>query len=380
MTRTAARRMFAEGRADADSQSGLRRSRPRASRPAPTEGMDATDGRARRSPERAATRRALSPFQRGRPRRSLNEVFSDAFTDRYRRDGLVGGAGAAAQPGDLALCDRRRRRRRDAVGGDPRGAIAAPSGHRAPFRHRRLDGAARRARRLPGSGVWEGGRAGRHRRAPERGVSRHRFGNDAADDGEHRLLRRARIRARTADGDAQRSTPGVRQMRAPRLLSTLSLIGLAQRCGCARVRRARARNGPRLRLHARDRVDARDGLGDTLLFHEGDTLAGFALCHSAPLVEGRSRDELRVLKLMARDDAAMDAMIPLLADLAGRTGALDRARVAIRLRMASMRRRVLAVAGGAKRAGQVDGPADGAGGIRGAGAEIRGGAVQIWEI
>jgi GNAT superfamily N-acetyltransferase len=69
-------------------------------------------------------------------------------------------------------------------------------------------------------------------------------------------------------------------------------------------------------------------LGDTLLLYDGDTLAGFALCHSAPLVEGRSREELRVLKLVARDDAVFDTMLVQLADLARRSAT---ARVAIRL-------------------------------------------------
>jgi hypothetical protein len=69
-------------------------------------------------------------------------------------------------------------------------------------------------------------------------------------------------------------------------------------------------------------------LGDTLLLQTGDTLDGFALCHSAPLVEGRSRDELRVLKLVLRDEDHFDQLIPLLADLARRTGT---ARASIRL-------------------------------------------------
>src|SRR3954463_15206847 len=39
-------------------------------------------------------------------------------------------------------------------------------------------------------------------------------------------------------------------------------------------------------------------LGDTLLLKQRGELVGFALCHTTPLVEGRSRDELRVLKLV----------------------------------------------------------------------------------
>ena len=43
------------------------------------------------------------------------------------------------------------------------------------------------------------------------------------------------------------------------------------------------------------------GLGDVTMVSEGGRLSGFALWHSAPLAEGRPRDEARVLKLVARD-------------------------------------------------------------------------------
>jgi len=45
------------------------------------------------------------------------------------------------------------------------------------------------------------------------------------------------------------------------------------------------------------------GLGDVVLRFERGEVVGFALFHAAPLVEGRSREELRVLKLaLARED------------------------------------------------------------------------------
>ena len=81
-------------------------------------------------------------------------------------------------------------------------------------------------------------------------------------------------------------------------------------------------------------------LGDTLLMYEGDMLAGFALCHSAPLVEGRTREELRVLKAVVRDERTFDDILVQLADLARRTAT---ARVAIRLQgdYASLYRRLV---------------------------------------
>ena len=46
------------------------------------------------------------------------------------------------------------------------------------------------------------------------------------------------------------------------------------------------------------------GLGDVTLLAERGGLAGFALWHAAPLAEGRSGEEVRILKLAARDHAS----------------------------------------------------------------------------
>jgi GNAT superfamily N-acetyltransferase len=50
-------------------------------------------------------------------------------------------------------------------------------------------------------------------------------------------------------------------------------------------------------------------VGDASLVRRENRLAGFALWHSAPLAEGRPRDEVRVLKLVAEDLDAFDAII-----------------------------------------------------------------------
>lgn len=62
------------------------------------------------------------------------------------------------------------------------------------------------------------------------------------------------------------------------------------------------------------------GLGDTVLFRNAGRLAGFALCHTAPLVEGRSREETRVLKLVLTPGADLRAAVVALADYARRSG------------------------------------------------------------
>ena len=69
-------------------------------------------------------------------------------------------------------------------------------------------------------------------------------------------------------------------------------------------------------------------LGDTVLLHRGSAIVGYALCHTAPLVEGRVREELRVLKLVLARESDLDAMMLLLADYARRTGVR---RVALRV-------------------------------------------------
>ena len=69
-------------------------------------------------------------------------------------------------------------------------------------------------------------------------------------------------------------------------------------------------------------------LGDTVLLRRDDRLVGFALCHTTPLVEGRVREELRVLKLVVRNDDDFDVLVTLLADHARRSGTR---RVALRM-------------------------------------------------
>lgn len=70
------------------------------------------------------------------------------------------------------------------------------------------------------------------------------------------------------------------------------------------------------------------GLGDTLVLERAGEVDGFALCHTAPLVEGRGRDELRVLKLVARMERDVEPLVTQLADYARRSGTR---RVALRM-------------------------------------------------
>src|SRR5438876_8651937 len=62
------------------------------------------------------------------------------------------------------------------------------------------------------------------------------------------------------------------------------------------------------------------GLGDTSLVDGDDGLDALVLWHSAPLAEGRPKDEVRVLKLAARDPRAFDAAIAATEAAAARAG------------------------------------------------------------
>ena len=62
------------------------------------------------------------------------------------------------------------------------------------------------------------------------------------------------------------------------------------------------------------------GLGDTSLVDGDRGLDALALWHSAPLADSRTRDEVRVLKLAARDNAAFDAAISAVEAAAAKVG------------------------------------------------------------
>jgi hypothetical protein len=62
------------------------------------------------------------------------------------------------------------------------------------------------------------------------------------------------------------------------------------------------------------------GLGDTVLLRDRDRLVGFALTHTTPLVEGRPREELRVLKLAVADETRLPDLLRGISDFARRNG------------------------------------------------------------
>ena len=93
-------------------------------------------------------------------------------------------------------------------------------------------------------------------------------------------------------------------------------------------------------------LELTDGLalGDTVLLRDGGRVLGFALCHTAPLVEGRAREELRVLKLALEREELFDDLVRALCDFAKRSGSR---RVAFRIQgeYTSLYRRLVAMGG-----------------------------------
>ena len=79
-------------------------------------------------------------------------------------------------------------------------------------------------------------------------------------------------------------------------------------------------------------------LGDTALLGTPSAPRGFAVYHTAPLVEGRTREEMRVLKLVLERRSDLPPLVGTLADLARRVGARGGSpsgcRVTIRMRIA----------------------------------------------
>ena len=245
---------------------------------------------------------------------ALNVVFSDAFTERYRRDGMVGVRVPNLNPQVWRYAIE------DAAGGamiwrDGRGEIAAFN-----MVHR--------------SGVegWMGPLAVR---TDQQGSG---VGKDVVEQGL-RWLKQDGARVigletmpRTMDNIGFYSrlgfAPGRLTItltldafsadRAPDLLGRLSTRDREEELGAARELANRLQPGYDFTREIE--LTHALALGDTVLLHEKHELVGFALCHTAPLVEGRVREELRVLKLVLARDELFDPMTNALCDLAKRSG------------------------------------------------------------
>ena len=246
---------------------------------------------------------------------ALNQVFSDAFTERYRRDGMVGVRVPSLNPVIWRYAIE------DADGGalvwrDERDAIVAFN-----IAHR--------------SGVegWMGPLAVR----PDRqGLG---IGKEIVRAGMELLKTRGattiglETMPRTMDNIGFYSGLGFVPGRltvtltldvtpGDRPLLVLGRVGDAQRGEL--VRACAALTGRLLAGYDFTReleLTSALSLGDTVLLMERDRVAGFALCHAVPLVEGRTRDEIRVLKVVLEREDDVTALARSVAEYARRAGA-----------------------------------------------------------
>ena len=82
-----------------------------------------------------------------------------------------------------------------------------------------------------------------------------------------------------------------------------------------------ARVAPGISFERELRLTGELGVGDTTLFRRGGAVAAFALWHAVPLAEGRPREDVRVLKLVAADLAALQAVLLGVGEAAEASGA-----------------------------------------------------------
>ena len=246
--------------------------------------------------------------------RALNVVFSDAFTERYRRDGMVGVRVPNLNPQVW----------RYAIEDADRGAMV--------WRDSRGDIAAFNMVHHSGVEGWMGPLAvrtefqasGVGKEIVERGVEWLRTQGARVIGLETMPRTMDNIGFYSAVGfvpgrlTITLSLDAASADRVPELLGRLSVRERDDELAATRALVADIASG----YDYTREIELTESLalGDTLLLREAGTLVGFALCHTAPLVEGRTREELRVLKLVLTSEEHLDSMVRLLCDFARRSG------------------------------------------------------------
>jgi GNAT superfamily N-acetyltransferase len=267
---------------------------------------------------------------------ALNRVFADAFTDRYRRDGLVG--------------------------------VRVPHLNPAVWRYALLDAAG-------GAMLWrdENGQVAAfnvaHRSGREGWMGPLAVRPDRQGAGVGKLIVRAAVDWLAAGGVTTLGletmprtvenigfyarlgfVPGhltvtmtndiaARGHPAPSLLSARA--GPAGAAAVEAARRLVARLAPGYDFTREIVLTAELELGDTALVDGDDGLAAMVLWHSVSLAEGRPREEVRVLKLAAGDLRAFEAAIAATEAAAARLG-IRRVAVRCQTRYATAFQRLMA--------------------------------------
>jgi GNAT superfamily N-acetyltransferase len=251
---------------------------------------------------------------------AVNRVFADAFTERYRRDGMVGVRVPQLNPAIW----------RYAIAGAREGAMVwrDPSGEVAAFNVAHLSGTEGWMGPLAVRPEWQGTGVGK---SIVRAGAAWLLSEGATTVGLETM-------PRTVENIGFYA--GLGYVPGP-LTITLTLDasdGPADTLGAVRaaerealVEGCRALVGRLIpgRDFSRElRLTQELGLGDTCVLQGPTGVRGFALYHTIPLVEGRAREELRVLKLAVADDADLAPLMRSVAAAARRAGT---ARAAVRV-------------------------------------------------
>jgi len=266
----------------------------------------------------------------------LNRVFADAFTDRYRRDGLVGVRVPHLNPQvwRYALLDA----------GDGAMLWRDEAGRVAAFNIAHRSGAEGWMGPLAVRPDRQGGGVGKTivRTATdwllEQGVST--LGLETMP----RTVENIGFYARLGFSPGHLTVTltndiATRGHSAPVLLSQRK--GAAVEDGLAAARRLVSSLAPGYDFTREIRLTLELGLGDTSLVDGDDGLRALVLWHSAALAEGRPRDEVRVLKLAAADERAFDAGVAATEAAAARAG-IRRVAIRCQTRYAEAFRRLVA--------------------------------------
>src|SRR6266571_2927930 len=242
----------------------------------------------------------------------LNRVFADAFTDRYRRDGLVGVRVPHLNPlvWRYALLD---------AGEGAMGPLAVRP-------DRQGSGLGKTIVRTATDWLLEQGVTTLGLETMPRTVENIGFYARLGFSPGHLTV--------TLTNDiATRGHP------APALLSQRK--GAAGEAAVRAARRLVAALAPGYDFTREILLTGELGLGDTSLVDGEDGLRGLVLWHSAALAEGRPKDEVRVLKLAAADERAFQAAVAATEAAAARAG-IRRVAIRCQTRYAEAFRRLVA--------------------------------------
>jgi GNAT superfamily N-acetyltransferase len=233
---------------------------------------------------------------------ALNRLFADAFTDRYRRDGLVGvrvpflneaiWRYAIADAGDGAMLWRDEGERLVAFNIAHRSGVEGWMGPLCVRPDRQLGGLGKEI--VTAAVEWLKGRGARTigLETMPRTVDNIGFYSRLGFDPGHVTL------TMMADtGPRPRGEP------EPETLGGLDPAPRAARA--AEIGRFVAALAPGYDFSREIELTLELALGDVIVCARDGALAGFALCHAAPLAEGGGRDEVRALKVGAVDVPAL---------------------------------------------------------------------------